>query len=80
MLIASTQPHATFSASTWGLSSKWTCISKTIPNIEELFEPLEDAIRSYFIPALTGMAAPSDIERNLFALPVVLVVLGWLIL
>ena len=67
--IASTQPHATFSAFTWGLSSKWTYISRTIPNIEELFEPLEDAIRSHFIPALTGMAAPSDIERNLFALP-----------
>ena len=60
----STQPHAAFSAFTWGLSSKWTYISRTILNIEELFEPLEDAIHSYFIPALTGMAAPSDIERN----------------
>ena len=64
--IASTQTHAAFSAFTWGLSSKWTYISRTI---EELFEPLEDAICSHFIPALTGMAAASDIERNLFALP-----------
>ena len=67
--IASTQPHAAFSAFIWGLFSKWTYISRTIPNIEELFESLEDTIRSHFIPALTGMAAPSDIERNLFALP-----------
>ena len=62
--IASTQPHAAFSTITWGLSSKWTYISRTIPNIEELFEPLKDAIRSHFIPALTGMAAPSDIEEK----------------
>lgn len=40
-----------------------------IPNTEELFQPLKDAIRTHSIPALTGMAVPSDLERDLFALP-----------
>ena len=67
--IANTQPHAAYSAFTHGLSSKWTYILRTIPNVEELFQPLEDTIRMHFIPALTGRAAPSDHERDLFALP-----------
>ena len=68
-LIAQTQPHAAFSAFVHGLSSKWTYLSRTIPNIEELVQPLEDAIRYHFIPILTGRAPPSDLERDLFALP-----------
>ena len=68
-LIAQTQPHAAFSAFVHGLSSKWTYLSRTIANIEELVQPLEDAIRYHLIPILTGRAPPSDLERDLFALP-----------
>ena len=32
-------------------------------------EPLENVIKSKLIPALTGRSAPSNIERNMLALP-----------
>ncbi len=52
--IAKTQPHAAYSAYTHGLASKWTYFLRTIPDIADLLQPLEDAITSKFIPALTG--------------------------
>ena len=68
-VIAQTQPHAAYSAYIHGLSSKWTYLSRTVPNIEKLVQPLEDAIRRHFLPVLTGRAPPNGLERNLFALP-----------
>ena len=67
--IAHTQPHAAYSAFIHGLSSKWTYISRTIPDLEALLQPLEDTIRCSFLPTLTGRSPPNEIERRLFALP-----------
>ena len=67
-LIAQTQPHAAYSAFSHGLSSKWAYLCRIVPNIEELIQPLEDAICHHFIPALTGKSPPNDMERNLFSL------------
>ena len=67
--IAHTQPHAAYSAFIRGLSSKWTYISRMIPDIQEVLQPLEDAIHCSFIPTLTGRPPPNDLERNLFELP-----------
>ncbi len=67
--IAKTQPHAAYSAFTHGLASKWTYFLRTIPDIAHLLQPLEDAIRHKFIPALTGRNGFSDDERELFSLP-----------
>ena len=66
---ASTQPHAAYAAFTHGLASKWTFIARTIPNIEYLFQPLEDTIRQRFLPVLTGQNSFSDNIRDLMALP-----------
>ena len=68
--IASTQPHAAYAAFTHGLSSHWSYISRTIPDIQDLLHPLEMAIQQHFIPALTGREACSVAERDLLALPV----------
>ena len=68
-VIASTQPHAAYAAFTHGLSSHWTYISRTIPNIQDLLRPLEIAIHQHFIPALTGREPSSVAERDLLALP-----------
>ena len=68
--IASTQPHAAYSAFTHGLSSHWAYISRTIPDIQDLLRPLEMSIHQHFIPALTGREACSAAERDLLALPV----------
>ncbi len=43
--IAKSQPQAAFLAFTHGLQSKWTYVSRVIPNISYLLEPLDTAIR-----------------------------------
>ena len=48
---------------------------RTIPNISDFLHPLESTIIKEFIPALTGRSI-SDLERDLFALPVRLGGLG----
>ncbi len=49
---------------------------RTIPDIEDLLQPLENAIQLHLIPALTGRPPCSTIERKLLALPVRLGGLG----
>ena len=56
--IATTQPHPAYAAFTHGLSSRWSYISRTIPDIHDLLLPLETAIHQCLIPALTGRARP----------------------
>ena len=68
--IAVTQPHAAYAALTHGLKHKWTYLIRTIPNIEDQLQPLEDAIRHKFLPSLTGQSALNDETRDLMALPV----------
>ena len=68
--IALTQPHAAYCAYTHGLSSRWTFLSRTIPDISKLLSPLEEAIHQQLIPALTGHPPCSSEERDLLALPV----------
>ena len=48
---------------------RWCFVQRTISDIGHLFEPLEDAIRDKFIPAVVGRTV-SDIERRILALPV----------
>ena len=67
--IAKSQPHATFSALTHGLLSKWTYLSRVVPDISHLLVPLDDVLRTNLIPAITGRPPPNDLECDLFALP-----------
>ena len=67
--IAKSQPNAAFSALTHGLQSKWTYLSRVIPNIGDELSPLDDVLRSKLHPALTGRSPPNDLEYALFALP-----------
>ena len=73
---AVSQPHAAHSAFTHGVTSRRTFLVRTCPDVGHLLQPLEDAIRHKFIPALTGQCAPNDTERELLALPVRLGGLG----
>ena len=68
--VAATEPHSAYAAFTHGLSSHWSYISRTIPDISDLLQPLEDAIHQLLIPAITGQIACSIRERELLALPV----------
>ena len=67
--IATSQPHAAYTAFRHGLVNKWTFLSRTIPNAEELFKPLEEMIRTRLIPSLTGQNACNDDMRDLIVLP-----------
>ena len=71
--IARTEPHAAFAAFTHGLSSRWNYFLRVMDlktlSALELLLPLENAIRSLFIPALTGHSPPGDLVRELLALP-----------
>ena len=66
---AKTEPHAAYTAFTFGIKHRWTYIARTIPNIAEAFQPLENAIRNHFIPAISKRHQCSDHERDLLALP-----------
>ena len=44
------------------------CI-KTVPDISELLQPLEDVIRCTLLPALLKISPPNDVTRKLIALP-----------
>ena len=78
------QPHAAYTAFINGLCSKWTYmymymymyLLRTVPDIADFLQPLKDAIRSKFIPALTGRECVNDAERDLFALLALLGGLG----
>ena len=67
--VARSQPQAAYCAFCQGLRSKWLYLSRTVPDIGPLLQPLEDKIRQCFIPAITGQAAPNNIIRDLLALP-----------
>ncbi len=51
--IAHTQPHAAHAAFIHGLASKWSYLTRTIPNTSHLLQPLEDTIRTRLAPACT---------------------------
>ena len=67
--IATSQTHAAYAAYVHGLSNRWTYLSRTIPGINDLFQPLENAIHQVLIPSLTGRPACSKQIRDLLALP-----------
>ena len=69
---ARTQPHASHSAFVNAMRSKWTFAQRTMKSLNEHMGPLEHAIRSKLIPALTGLKPGSSISddmRDVYALP-----------
>ena len=68
--IAKTEPHAAYTAFTFGLKHKWNYVLRTIPGITELLQPLEECIRNEFMVVISNGHICSDDERDLLALPV----------
>ena len=79
---AETQPHAAYAAFTHGLSAKWNYLLRVTDweenQLNDCLEALEKAIRSRFIPAITGQPSPGDQTREMLALPARLGGLGLL--
>ena len=67
-VIAQSEPHAAFSAFTHALQCQWTFLSRVMPDIADLFAPLEHAIRTVFLKSLLKKDV-NDIERAMLALP-----------
>ena len=65
---ASSQPQACYAAFTFRLRHKWTYFMRTLPDIEDLLEPLERAISAVLIPSLTEHNC-SVAKRKLLAIP-----------
>lgn len=66
---ALTQPHAVYSTLVHGAMSHWSFVSRTVPDIQSLLQPLEDEIHHLLIPALKGRPPCCKTERDIFALP-----------
>jgi hypothetical protein len=61
--LAKFEPHAAYTAFTSCIRHRYTFYMRTIPNIESLLQPLEDAINNLLIPALTqGRHHTADLE------------------
>ena len=67
--IASFEPHTAYTAFTSCIRHRYTYYMRTIPNIAQLLEPLEQIIRTKFIPALMEGRSVTDDERKLLSLP-----------
>ena len=67
--IAKTQPHAAYASYTHGMTSKWTYLARTIPDISYHYQRLESIIRTSLIPSLMNGQPPNDQLRNLLGLP-----------
>ena len=61
--IAEIQPQAAYSAYINGFQHKFNYFVRTISDIKELLQPIEDIIKKVFIPAITGGHYCSDNER-----------------
>ena len=67
---AKTQPHAALWGFKTGLRNEWKYGMRMERSLAHLLEPLEEAIRSVFLPAFFGSdVAISDDFRDLLALP-----------
>jgi hypothetical protein len=66
--IAVTEPQVAFSAFIQRMQSRWVFVLRTVNDVSELMQPLEDAIRQKFLPALLGREV-NNLERELFSLP-----------
>ena len=62
------QPQACYAAYTFGLKHRWTYFLRTLPDIQDLQEPLEKAISDVLIPAITKQACNQN-DRNIIFFP-----------
>ena len=68
--IVLSHPHTSYAAFTHGLSNLLLfVVCRSTLNICHLLEPMEEVIRTFLLPAMTGHPPPNNLERHLFALP-----------
>ena len=65
-MIAKTEPQAAYYCFITAFKHKSSYIMRTIPDISDQLNQLEELVTSEFIPAIIGGIHCSDIERKLF--------------
>ena len=68
---ANSQPHTAYSAFTKGLFSKWNFLTRTIPSISHLLQPLEEVISQKFIPSVTVVVLLIVMKQIYYHFPLV---------
>ena len=66
---AVTQPKASYAAYIFRLKHRWIYFLRTLPDIQDLLEPLESGISRVLIPAITDRQR-GQLDRDILALPV----------
>ena len=61
---AKSQPQASYAAFIFGLQHTRTYFQKTLPDVDELLEPLERAVADSLIPSITNHNCSNE-KRNL---------------
>ena len=69
-------PQSSFAGLTKSLQTEWTYLQQVVPDVEEVFAPVERAIKDFFLPALLGEKEVDIPLRDLMVLPVKLAGLG----
>ena len=77
--IAAAHPHYAYSAF-HSMASRWSFLTRTIPDIQDLLLPLEQEVRHKLLPGLTSRQGITGTERRILALPVRLGGLGFQLL
>ena len=67
--IAKVQLQAAYAVFTHALTNRWTFLMRTVPGTDRLLQPLEEAIRHQFLPAVKGRQGITELERDLLAIP-----------
>ena len=67
--VAEMYPHAVYIVFTQAFALKWRYLVRTIGNIADLFQSLENTISNKLIPVLTGRAPCFIAERRLLSRP-----------
>ncbi|KAL7474211.1 hypothetical protein ACHAW6_000199, partial [Cyclotella cf. meneghiniana] len=62
-------PHSAYAGLVSCLSAKWQYVCRTVPDVGPLLAPIEEALRTHFLPAILGRTDPIDNDlRHLLSL------------
>ena len=66
-MIVKSQPHATYSALIHAhVLATYMYLCRVTANIDRLLAPLDDVVRTEYLPTLTGRVTPNDLEHAMF--------------
>ena len=68
--VGKSHPHSLYAAYARSLQHKLTYLQRTTPGEAEWYQPIEEAVKTHLLPALTLWDEVSEDERAIFELPV----------